>query len=95
VLTWMETLNVHANHHATDGLHLMGAPSTLTTLIPLSNNALQINQTYITAKYTTHLRKAPTAPAMLKRVQKHYAWDATYFYSIDWQVHHGAKQKLV
>jgi hypothetical protein len=54
-LDWMKTLNVCADHHATDGLAIPGDPSTLVTLIPSSKLALRINHTDITAKYATHL----------------------------------------
>jgi hypothetical protein len=93
-LTWMETLNVGADYHATEGLATEGNPSTLVTLIPSSKLGLRIATTDITSHYATHLRKAATRPAMLKRVQKHYGWMESQFDMIDWAAHHGAIQKL-
>jgi hypothetical protein len=71
-LTWMETLNVRADYHATQGLATEGNPSTLVTLIPSSKLGIRIATTDITSHYATDLRKAATRPAMLKRAQKHY-----------------------
>jgi hypothetical protein len=88
-LTWMETLNIRADYHATQGLATEGNPSTLVTLIPSSKLGLRIATTDITSHYTSHLRKAATRPVMLKRAQKHYGWLESQFDMIDWTAHHG------
>jgi hypothetical protein len=90
-LTWMETLNVRADKHATSGLALVTDP---TRKIPSSKVTLRIHQTDITSHYATHLRKAATRPAMLKRAYKHYGWIPEQFAMIDWKAHHGALRKL-
>ena len=90
----METLqNVRADVHATDGLDIPSNPQTTITLIPSSKIGLRINQTDITSKYATHLRKAVTKPEMMTLFQTHYGWDATDVGSVDWKAHHGAIQK--
>ena len=54
-LTWMETLNVRADSHATDGLDIPGEPPRLVTHIPSSKIGLRIAYTDITSHYATHL----------------------------------------
>ena len=53
-LTWMETLNLRADAHVTDGLDIPGDPQTTITLIPSSKIGLRVDQTDITSKYATH-----------------------------------------
>jgi hypothetical protein len=89
----METLNVRADHHATQGLANNTNPSRIIHNIPSSNVTLRIQETMITSHYATHLRKAATRPAMLRHFQKHYKWSKQTF-DVDWKVHHGALQKL-
>ena len=74
-LTWMETLNMRADAHATDGLNFPGDPQPTITLIPSSKIGLRIDRTDITSRYATHLRKAATKPAMMTWFRKHYGWD--------------------
>jgi hypothetical protein len=95
-LTWMETLNVRADAHATDGLtDLPGNPTTLVTLIPSSKIGLRINLIDITSKCATHIRKAAAEPAAMRmHFHKHYGWDAKDFDSVDWNSHQGAIWKL-
>jgi hypothetical protein len=91
----METLNVRADDHATDGLtNLPGNPTTLVTLIPSSKIGLRINLINITSKCTTHMRKAAAEPAMRMHFHKHCGWDAKDFDSVDWNSHQGAIRKL-
>ena len=78
-----EALNVRADAHATDGLDIPGVPQTTITLIPSSMIGLRIDQTDITSKYATHLRKAATKAAMTTRFRKHYGWDATDVESVN------------
>jgi hypothetical protein len=94
-LTWMETLNVRADAHATDGLtDLPGNPPTLVTHIPSSKVGLRIRHVNITANFATHIRKAAAEPATRLFFHQHYGWDAKDFDSVDWKAHHGAIRKL-
>jgi hypothetical protein len=93
-LTRMETLNVHADALATTALEANTQPARTIHMIPSSKVALRIAGTDITSHYATHLRKAATRPAMLRRGLKHYGWTTRQFDSIDWKAHHGAIQKL-
>jgi hypothetical protein len=93
-LTWMETLNVRADAHATAGLNVPGAPATIVPLMPSSKVALRIDRIDITSKYAIHLRKAATKPAMLNLFYIHYGWNLLDVESIDWKAHCGALRKL-
>jgi hypothetical protein len=93
-LTWVETLNVRADLHATHGLDLPDDPPTSVAVTPLSKIALRINHTNITSKHATHLRKAAARQAMLQRACKHHEWYKTHPDSADWKAHHGGIQKL-
>jgi hypothetical protein len=90
----METLNVRAGHHATQGIANNTNPARIIHTIPSSNVSLRIHETTISSHYATHLRKAATRPAMLRHFQKHYKWSEKTFDSVDWKIHHGALQKL-
>jgi hypothetical protein len=83
-LTWMETLNVRADLHATSGLEIASVNderhAKKINLIPSSKVALRIDDTDITSSHhATHLRKAATRPAMLQRTHKHYGWTTIQF----------------
>jgi hypothetical protein len=93
-LTWMETLNVRADYHATEGLENARSPPYIIQTIPSSKVALRIDATDITSHYASHLRKAASRPAIIQRVAKHYGWTEAQFDMIDWKAHHGAIQKL-
>jgi hypothetical protein len=93
-LTWMETLNVRADKHATSGLAQVSDPARTICMIPSSKVTLRIHNTDITSQYATHLRKAATCPAMLQRAHKHYGWIPAQFEMIDWKAHHDALRKL-
>ena len=62
-------------------------------MIPSSKVVLMIEQTDITSKYATHLRKAAAQPAMRTRFRKQYGWDKSDFDSVDWNAHHCALRK--
>jgi hypothetical protein len=64
-LTRMETLNVRADYHATQGIANNTNPARIIHTIPSSKVSLRIQETTITSHYATHLRKAATRPAML------------------------------
>jgi hypothetical protein len=92
----METLNVRADKHATSNLAQVSDPDRKICMIPSSKVTLRIHKTAdITSHYATHLRKAATRPAMLRRAYKHYGWIPALFAMIDWKApHHGALRKL-
>jgi hypothetical protein len=86
--------NVHADKHATSGLAQVSDPAQMISMIPSSKVTFRIHNTDITSHYATHLRKAATRPAMLRRAPKHYGWVPAQFEMIDWKAHHGALRKL-
>jgi hypothetical protein len=90
----METLNVRADYHVSFGLNQNEQPEKIITPIPSSKVSLIVHGITITSHYATHLRKAATRPALLKRCCTHYQWKEETFNSVDWQAHHGALQKL-
>ena len=91
----MEKLHMRVDAHAnTDRLDIPGDPQAAITIIPSSKIGLRIDQTDITSRYATHLRKAATKPAMMTRFRKHYGWDAKDAESVDWKAHHDAIHKL-
>jgi hypothetical protein len=94
----MERLNVHADKNAIIGLNSEMAsqanPVKRISLIPSSKVALRIHHTDITSHLATHLHKAATRPAMMKRAQTRYGWTESQFDMVDWKAHQGALQKL-
>jgi hypothetical protein len=97
-LTWMETLNVRADLHATSGLDIASTideqQAKKINLIPSSKVALRIYDTDITSHHASHLRKAATRPAIVQRTHKHHGWTPIQFEMIDWKAHQDAMQKL-
>jgi hypothetical protein len=88
-LTRIETRNVRADTHATTALEANLQPPQLISMIPSSNKiALRIAGIDITSHYATHLQKAATRPAMLRRCLKRYGRSTAQFDMIDWKAHH-------
>jgi hypothetical protein len=93
-LTWMETLNVRADLHATYGLDLPGAPPTLVTMMPSAKSPCESIKPTSRAS-AQPISGRPQHDQLCCSVSENtVSWDDTHLDSVDWKAHHGVIEKL-